>query len=131
MSRRLDRPAAACTLVVSLTALWAGALPGTARADDSLEEPLASVTAITEAASSATADALAAPDPSQVAPTTEPSVPAEPLIPLEEIATTGQTADAAPLPQPAPCEDATDVTVMSVAPTPAPAEAASADTTPD
>ena len=58
MARRLDRPVAVCTLAVSLAALGAASLPGTARADESTGEPFASVPALTDVVASTTAGKL-------------------------------------------------------------------------
>ena len=126
MSRPLDRRVCVPALAVSLAALVATSLPATARADESLPEPLASVAALTESVAPAVTESVStAADSLPAAPAAPP--PAVDVAPAAEPAPAAEDAD--PVVSPAPPVDAEPQDLPQVAPQPdnAPPERASED----
>jgi hypothetical protein len=150
MSRRLDRPAKACTLAVSLAALGAAVLPATAHADANPEQPPTAVAALTDAVSAAAVDAVPTLDTAAAA-TADATTPVDvPTTPTDDLSSpagapvaasdptaaatpdadgaatqTSETPDASPLP-------ASDDSVSPEAPTtPAPASTNGSEAQPE
>jgi hypothetical protein len=118
MSRSLDRRVSVPAIAVSLAALVATSLPATARADESIPEPLASVAALTESVApavtesvSTAADSLPATPAASAAPP-----PAVDGAPVAESAPAAEDED--PVVSPAPPVDAGPDDVPQVAPQP-------------
>ena len=88
MRRHLDRPALVCTAALSLLTAVAAVAPSTARADDTLPTQLPSVASLTDAATAAATDVVAATGTPDVSPDADavPGLDAAPATDVPETA---------------------------------------------